>query len=156
VDLASMGEIPGSGDADGQTEVVSVSDPGRGCYGALALRSERVTGAILLGLPAATGAVTQLYDSGDPAPLDRFGLLLGRAAGAPAVSPGEMSEHAMVCRCNGVTKSGIVEAWHGGARVPAALGAATRAGTGCGSCAGMVADICAWLAGPDERLSSVA
>jgi assimilatory nitrate reductase electron transfer subunit len=168
VDLAAMGEIPGgglpgggapgagvsgdgvSGDGDGdETQVVSVSDPARGCYGALALRGERVAGAIMLGLPEATGSVVQLYDSQAPVPMDRFGLLLGRSAAVPSRSPAQLPDEALVCRCNGVTKSRLVQEWSGGAREPSALSAATRAGTGCGGCADLVEDICAWLDGDE-------
>ncbi|GAB2626292.1 FAD-dependent oxidoreductase [Streptomyces capparidis] len=144
IDLAAMGEIPMDGD-DG-TELVRVSAPARGSYGALALRADRVVGAIVLGLPDATGSVVQLHTTDAPAPADRFGLLLGRGSEVTE-SPEKLPERALVCRCNGVTKARVVQAWRSGARDRAALAGATWATTGCGGCAGAVERMCAWLAG---------
>jgi assimilatory nitrate reductase electron transfer subunit len=144
VDLAAMGEIGAGSLPDG--ELVQISDATRGRYGALALRSGRVAGAVLLGLPEATGPVIQLFDSGAPAPTDRFALLLGRAVGGPVTeSPAQLPARAVICRCNGVIKGELVNAWSGGARTPAALSATTRAGTGCGSCVSAVEGLCTWL-----------
>ncbi|MGH3911726.1 MAG: FAD-dependent oxidoreductase [Pseudonocardiaceae bacterium] len=141
VDLAAMGEMGSEG-----AELIQISDAARGRYGALALRSGRVTGAVLLGLPEATGPVIQLFDSGAPAPTDRFGLLLGRAVGGPVTeSPAQLPARAVICRCNGVTKGELVTAWSNGARERAALATATRATTGCGSCADAVEGLCTWL-----------
>lgn len=148
VDLASMGEIGAGSMPDG--ELIQISDAARGRYGALALRSGRVAGAVLLGLPEATGPVIQLFDSGAPAPADRFALLLGRGSGGPVTeSPAQLPARAVICRCNGVTKGELVSAWTAGARGPAALVTATRATTGCGSCADAVEGLCAWLNGAD-------
>nr|ABO15881.1 assimilatory nitrate reductase electron transfer subunit [Streptomyces sp. UC 11065] len=143
IDLAVMGRVPREPD-DG-TEVVRVSDPARGRYGALALRADRVVGAVLLGLSEATGPVTHLHDDRSPAPADRFSLLLGRTGGAVTGSPAALPNRALVCRCNGVTKSRLVEAWRSGARDPAALARTTWATTGCGGCADTVTEVCAWL-----------
>lgn len=144
VDLAAMGTLPGADD-----EVVRVEDRARGRYGALALRDGRVAGAVLLGLPEATGPVTQLYDSGAAAPADPFTLLLGRAPSAPTDSPAQLPARAVVCRCNGVTKRELVGAWRDGARSRDALATVTRATTGCGGCAAAVDGLCSWLAESD-------
>jgi assimilatory nitrate reductase electron transfer subunit len=147
VDLAAMGEMGAEG-----AELIQVSDAARGRYGALALRDERVTGAVLLGLPEATGPVIQLFDTGSPVPSDRFSLLLGRATGGPATeSPAQLPNRAVICRCNGVTKGELVAAWSDGAREPAALATATRATTGCGSCADAVDGLCTWLNEADPQ-----
>lgn len=152
VDLAAMGELG----ADG-AELVQVSDTARGRYGALAVRSGRVAGAVLLGLPEATGPVIQLFDSGAPVPGDRFALLLGRAAPSTVTdSPAQLPGRAVICRCNGVTKGELVSAWSDGAREPAALATATRATTGCGTCADAVEGLCTWLNEADPGPAVVA
>ena len=152
VDLASMGEIGAEG-----AEVVQLSDAARGRYGALTLRSGRVAGAVLLGLPEATGPVIQLFDSGAPVPSDRFALLLGRASpGVGTDSPAQLPARAVICRCNGVTKGELVGAWSDGAREPAALAVATRATTGCGTCADAVEGLCTWLNEADPGPTGVA
>ena len=141
VDLAAMGSL----DEGPDVEVVRVSDAARGRYGAVAVRDGRIAGAVLLGLPDATGPVIQLHDSGAPAPADRFSLLLGRATPAATDSPAQLPARAVVCRCNGVTKGELVAAWRCGSRNVAALAVGTRATTGCGSCAAVVEGLCHWL-----------
>lgn len=152
VDLAAMGSL----DEGPDVEVVRVSDAARGRYGAVAVRDGRIAGAVLLGLPDATGPVIQLHDSGAAAPADRFSLLLGRATPAATDSPAQLPARAVVCRCNGVTKGELVAAWRGGSRNVAALAVGTRATTGCGSCAGVVEGLCHWLdeTDPETEMSS--
>lgn len=142
IDLAALGEIE-SGD-----ELLRVSDPRGGRYGVLALRDDRVTGAVLIGLPDATATITGLYDSGAPAPEDRLALLLGRAVPpdvAPAAEPARMPGSTVVCRCNTVTKNTLVTTWRAGARDVEALCRRTRAATGCGGCRDAVRGIRDWL-----------
>ena len=148
VDLAALGEVHADV-ADPDAEVLCLQDPARGRYAKLVLREDRVTGAILLGVPDAAAVVTQLYDAKTPAPADRLALLLGRAlpaAGAPAHSPAELPASAVVCRCNTVSKGQLVKAWRGGACSVADLATATRATTGCGGCSEAVRGIADWLA----------
>ncbi|UVS77195.1 FAD-dependent oxidoreductase [Actinokineospora sp. UTMC 2448] len=146
VDLAALGEVHAE---DADAEILCLQDATRGRYAKLVLREDRVTGAILLGVPDAAAAVTQLYDAKTPAPSDRLALLLGRAlpaAGAPAHSPADLPATAVVCRCNTVSKGQLVKAWRGGACSVADLAATTRATTGCGGCAEAVRGIADWLA----------
>lgn len=146
IDLAALGD-PADGD-----EQLRVSDPRRGRYGVLALRDDRVVGAVLMGLPDAAAMITGLYDSGAPAPEDRLALLLGRALPgetSPAADPGRMPGAAVVCRCNTVTKNQLVTAWREGATTVDALSRRTRAATGCGSCRDTVCGIRDWLADVD-------
>lgn len=142
IDLAAVGDVD-SGD-----EQLRISDPHRGRYGVLSLRADRVTGAVLIGLPDAAAAITGLYDSGAPAPSDRLALMLGRALpgeAAPATDPGRLPGTAVVCRCNTVTKNALVAAWRDGATDVDALARRTRATTGCGSCRDTVCGIRDWL-----------
>jgi assimilatory nitrate reductase catalytic subunit len=62
--------------------------------------------------------------SGALSPADRAALLAGRRPDGPPPSP-------LVCACHGVTAAAILGC---GADDVEAAGAATRAGTGCGSC----------------------
>ncbi|MEU4672150.1 FAD-dependent oxidoreductase [Amycolatopsis sp. NPDC023774] len=145
VDLTALGETHASDDAD----VLTVDDPSGGRYGKLVVRDNRVTGAILLGLPDAAATVTQFHDRGIPLPDDRLAVLLGRAlpAGTPAAaSPADLPASALICRCNAVTKGRLVDAWRGGATDVAALARTTRATTGCGGCHDTVSAVAGWLA----------
>jgi assimilatory nitrate reductase electron transfer subunit len=142
VELAAMGEV---GDAG---EVVQFADTARGTYKKLLIRDGRLAGAILLGDVSTVGLVTQLYDRGAPVPPDRLGLLFG---GWPAAGAGTdaaaLPDGATVCRCNGVSKAAIVTCARAGARSVTEIAARTRATTGCGGCAGQVAEL---LAGTGE------
>lgn len=151
VDLATMGETFTEPDDDPSAEVVRLEDPARGRYAKLVLRDERVVGAIVLGCPEAAATLTQLFDSRAPVPSDRLGLLVGRSIGDSLGSSQALPARALICRCNSVTKSQLTRAWLAGARTVTAQAAATRATTGCGSCADAVAGICEWLASADWR-----
>ena len=148
VDLTSMGRVD-VGVHDAGHEVLAFTDPVRGRYAKLVLRADRLVGAILLGVGDAAGPLTQLYDTGAAAPRDRLALMLGRAVtragGAESVSLAEMPGAAVICRCNTVTKGAIVEAFRAGADTVPAVAEATRATTGCGSCASAVDGLCSWL-----------
>ncbi|MFC4004310.1 FAD-dependent oxidoreductase [Prauserella oleivorans] len=150
VDLAAVGDTQTEADTeDEDAEVVCVNDPARGRYAKLVVRDEKVAGAIVLGVPDAAAAITQLYDRGGPVPSDRLALLLGRAlpSGAPgAASPADLPASAVVCRCNSVSKGRLVDAWRSGASTVDDLATATRASTGCGSCRDAVCGIAEWLA----------
>ncbi len=103
-------------------------DPAIGLYRAAALREGRLVGAVLLGpdlaLPPRAWLSSLLATEGPLSALDRAALLAGRQPGGPPPSP-------LVCVCHGVTEAAILGC---GARGVAGVGAATRAGTGCGSC----------------------
>jgi assimilatory nitrate reductase electron transfer subunit len=129
-------------DADAD-ETVTLQDPARGCYARLALRGQRLAGAVLVGYPHAIAALGALCDQGLPVPSDRLAFLLGTPA--ERRGPVELPDDAVVCHCNNVTKQALADSWRGGARDAAALASATRATTGCGSCAGAVRDLCATL-----------
>ncbi|MDQ1014629.1 FAD-dependent oxidoreductase [Streptomyces afghaniensis] len=130
LDLACLGP-PGPPGADRH---IALSDPARGRYAALALSGEHLAGAVLIGLPRATAALTQLYTRGLPVPSDRFALLLGTEAGERPARL-ELPDAAVLCHCNHVTKADLLRAWRDGARDLAGIAAATRATTGCGGCA---------------------
>ncbi|MGW5241844.1 FAD-dependent oxidoreductase [Monashia sp. NPDC004114] len=156
IDLASMGSVAVDVH-DPEHEVLAFTDPSRGRYAKLVLRSDRVVGAILLGVGDAAGPLTQLYDTGSVVPRDRLALLLGRAVARAGASDtanlAEMPGSVVICRCNTVTKSAIVGAYRAGAETVSAVADATRATTGCGSCTNAVEGICSWLrsSDPDSR-----
>ncbi|MCX2734210.1 FAD-dependent oxidoreductase [Saccharopolyspora sp. NFXS83] len=143
IELASIGASDLLDGTDPGVELVTLSDPGQGRYAKLAVRAERVAGAVLIGFPQATATVAQLHDRDLPLPADRLGMLLG---GSPAADSGDT----VVCRCNNVTKTTLVRAWHRGARDVGGLARTTRATTGCGGCADEVRGLCAALSTGDD------
>lgn len=148
IELTALGEAH-TEVGDPGAEVLCLTDPTRGRYAKLVVRSDRVTGAILLGVPDAAATITHYFDRGVPVAGDRLALLLGRAlpSGATtAASPADLPAAAVVCRCNSVTKGRLVEAFRTGATQLAELASATKATTGCGSCRDAVCGIADWLA----------
>lgn len=124
VDVASMGELEPSLDTD---QVLQVIEERRNAYRKVIVRDGKVLGAMFVGNTTAAASLVQAFDRNDPLPADPLAALCQSAA---VVRPGER----VVCNCNKVTEKAIEEAISAGARSVAALGAATRAGTGCGSC----------------------
>jgi NAD(P)H-nitrite reductase large subunit len=128
VELFAGGEQ--SGDA---TDELVWSDGRRGVYRRLLLDGDRLAGAILVGDTAGARELSALLRSGEPVPEPLLGPP-GSAGEPPAPHPSDV-----VCACNGVRRETIESAIaHGGASSLAAVGRATRAATGCGSCAGEV------------------
>jgi assimilatory nitrate reductase electron transfer subunit len=137
---------------DPDVEVLSFDDPARERYAKLVLAEDRVAGAIMIGLPDAAAGIVQLYDRDAPVPADRLALLLGRALppeGGTGSGPAALPDYAVVCRCNMVTKGQLRDAWYGGACSRAALSAATRAATGCGTCGDDLDAVASWLTETD-------
>ncbi|MEV0410423.1 FAD-dependent oxidoreductase [Streptomyces sp. NPDC050448] len=137
IDLVRLGR---GGPAPEGAEVVAFADPARGRYARLTLHGQRITEAVLLGLPRAIAAVSRLYQLDLPVPTGRLELLLGIAPAAPGAD--ELPDDAVVCRCNNVTKHTVTEACRAGAADVAQVAAATRATTGCGGCTDVVRALC--------------
>ncbi|MFI0352052.1 FAD-dependent oxidoreductase [Actinomadura sp. 9N407] len=149
VDLVAMGETH-HGDDDPEVEIIQFADASRGTYKKVAIRADRVIGAILLGETSTAGTLTQLYDRAAPLPADRLSLFFPGVGGArPAGSPVRMPDAATVCQCNNVSKGRIRACWEDGARTAEEISARTRAGTGCGGCRDAVEGIVAWLGEQD-------
>ncbi len=147
IDIASIGriaELSTTDSTDSGVELVGLSDPARGRYARLALRDQRIVGAVLVGLPQAIATISQLHDRGEQVPSDRLDLLLG--APTSRSGPTELPDDAAICLCNNVTKHTLVQAWHGGADTVQALAGATRATTGCGTCTPLIQGLCSTLA----------
>jgi len=133
VDVASMGTLEPELERD---EVVQIVEERRDCYRKLIVRDGKLVGAMLVGNTEATGTLVQLFDRGDPVPGDPLELLCSPRGAAPA---GDR----VVCNCNKVTEQALCDAIAAGADSVAALGDCTRAGTGCGSCKGELAQLLA-------------
>ncbi|MBK5306944.1 MAG: NAD(P)/FAD-dependent oxidoreductase [Frankiaceae bacterium] len=134
LEVAAMGETaPELADVGAGLEVLQWADPARHVYKKLVVRDGVVTGAVLLGDLATAGAVTQAFDRGTPLPAERLHLLF---AGLSDGARSEVDDEAVVCTCNSVTAGALRRC---GARTVTEAAAATRATTGCGTCASSVA-----------------
>lgn len=124
IDVASLGVLEPELEED---QVVQIVEPRRNAYRKLIIREGHLVGAMLVGHAAATARLIQTFDRGDPLPEDPLELLCRVRGGTP---PGER----VVCNCHRVTEGVLCQAIGEGASSVAELCAATRAGTGCGSC----------------------
>jgi assimilatory nitrate reductase catalytic subunit len=105
------------------------ADPAAGLFRAAVLWDGRLRGAVLLGpdpttLPPRAWLSALMAEGGPLAAAERAALLAGERAHGPPASP-------LVCACHGVSAAAIRSC---GAADLAGVAAATRAGTGCGSC----------------------
>jgi nitrite reductase (NADH) large subunit len=126
VDVASMGVIEPESLSD---EVVQVVEDRRGIYRKLIIREGRLVGAILVGETESAPALARWFDRDDPLPSNRLDVFCSPDLSTAAADP-------EICNCHHVCESTIVEAIRDGCTTLPKLSAATRAGTGCGSCRG--------------------
>jgi nitrite reductase (NADH) large subunit len=144
IDLATMGLSEPEHDDD---ELVTFSEPKRRVYKTVIVRDGKLVGATLLGDVGKVSFLMQAFDRGMVLPEERVSLLFDLGAPPPATSVAELADDVQVCNCNGVTKGAIRGCVRDGARTMSAVAAATRAGSGCGSCKGQVLEILEWAAG---------
>ncbi len=135
VDLVSIGE------ADADQAAIAEFREDR-IYRKLVLRDGKISGAILLGDIRGHENLLEAVRAGelvsDP---------LARLVAATNATAADLPDAAQVCNCNGVCKGEIVQAVADGLPTPREVMAATRAGTGCGSCRALVAEIVTMISG---------
>ncbi|HET9772030.1 MAG TPA: nitrite reductase large subunit NirB [Acidimicrobiia bacterium] len=135
VDVASFG------DAHGTTEgchELTFDDPIAGVYKKIVIApdKDKLLGGILVGDATDYGTLHQWMASRTDLPMYPSDLILpDRAAGKPLLGVAAIGAESTVCNCNNVTKGTICAAIaDGGLSTVGEVKAATRAGTGCGSC----------------------
>jgi nitrite reductase (NADH) large subunit len=133
VEVATMGISEPEREED---EVLQIVQDRKDAYRKVIVRDGRLVGAILVGDTTAAGTLVQYFDRGDLMPADPLELLCQSPAAADPATR-------IVCNCNKVTEGQLCEAIARGADSIEALGEATKACTGCGSCKSEVAQILA-------------
>ncbi|NDK88703.1 NAD(P)/FAD-dependent oxidoreductase [Gordonia desulfuricans] len=144
VDVAAMG-VKGPERED--DEFVQFYEPRSGIYKSVVVRDNKLIGAMLLGDISKANFLTQAFDEKVPLPDERISMLFDMGAPSAQTGAAELADDVQVCNCNGVTKGDLVACVRGGCTSVAEVCAATRAGKGCGSCKGLVADIVEYAAG---------
>ncbi|GIW80998.1 MAG: hypothetical protein KatS3mg105_2805 [Gemmatales bacterium] len=148
VDLISMGDVAGGNGA----QVVSQLDAG--VYRKLVVRDNKLAGAILLGVKDKGARLERLFRSGQELSQPPLELLLGSKAQFDSArdmllaeeDDGELlsaPEETQICNCNAVCKGTILQAIAEGKNTVQAIGAATKAGTGCGTCRPLLSQLLA-------------
>jgi nitrite reductase (NADH) large subunit len=126
VEVASMGVVEPASDAD---EVIQVIEDRRGIYRKLIVRDGKLAGAVLVGEADSAPALARWFDRADPLPPNRLDVFCSPDVSVAASDP-------EVCNCHHVTESTLTGAIRDGCTTLPQLSAATKAGTGCGSCRG--------------------
>jgi nitrite reductase (NADH) large subunit len=138
VDVAQMGVKTPERSSD---EFVQFSETGRGVYQTVVIRDGTLIGATLVGDISKAAALTQAFDSRSALPEERVKLLFDLGSAGDDSAAADLPDDTQICNCNGVSKGDLVACVHDGAESVSACMAATRAGKGCGSCKGLVADV---------------
>ena len=133
IEVASMGLTEPALETD---EVIQVIEERKSSYRKLIVRDGRLIGAMLVGDVEASANLVQLFDRGDPLPDNRLDILC-----SPEATAESSSSDRTICNCNKVSESTLVESIQGGCRSIQGLADQTRAGTGCGSCKGLLAQL---------------
>ena len=126
VEVASMGIIDAANDSD---EVIQVIEDRRGIYRKLIVREGRLAGAVVVGEADSAPTLARWFDRGDLLPPNRLDVFCSADVSTAAADP-------EICNCHHINESAICEAIRDGCTNLPQLSAATRAGTGCGSCRG--------------------
>jgi len=153
VELTSMGEVQAAGP---ECEVVSHLDPSNGVYRKLVIREGRLVGCILLGTGDPSGVLLRLFKSCEPIEGSTVELLMGSNArdallksGAEADLAG-LPDDTQICNCHSVPKGKIVAAiLDEKCTTVSAIGDCCRAGTGCGTCQPLLAQLLGIYSGAD-------
>ncbi|WAJ43032.1 FAD-dependent oxidoreductase [Mycobacterium sp. Aquia_216] len=146
IEVTAVGDASKPPDSD-DCEVITLNDPAGGHYLKVVIHDGKVAGAVVVGLPQTASTVAHWYSRHIAVPHDRLGFLFGTTTDSNAdhVSVERIPNDAVICDCNRVHKRQLVTAWRAGANDLAAVAAATRATTGCGTCTNAVCDLLSWL-----------
>jgi nitrite reductase (NADH) large subunit len=136
VDVASFGDAHGTTAGCHQ---LTFDDPIAGVYKKIVVSpdKDKLLGGILVGDATDYGTLHQWMASGTDLPLRPSDLILpGREGGGkPLLGVAAIGADSTICNCNNVSKGAICAAIaDGGLTTVGQVKAATKAGTGCGSC----------------------
>ena len=129
VETASMGIIDATQDSD---EVIQVIEDRRGIYRKLIVRDGKLAGAVVVGESESAPTLARWFDRGDPLPPNSLDVFCSADVSFAAADP-------EICNCHHVNESALKDAIRDGCTSLQLLSAATKAGTGCGSCRGSLA-----------------
>ena len=110
------------------------ADPEHGRYVKMVTRDGLLEGFVCVGMPRTAAELTLLFERGSELPFDRSVLLRYDGPDYEPSAGSAFARDATVCWCNGVTVGAIADSAQAGNTTIACIGAATRAGTGCGGC----------------------
>lgn len=140
-------DVGSFGDALGETpeaKTIVFEDEQQGIYKRINLSADgkRLLGGILVGDASQYNMLWQIMDNELALPPAPEELILGSRGDAGSDALGPLPDSAQVCSCENITKGDIVNAIkEGNLENVGQVKSCTKAGTGCGACSPMVADI---------------
>lgn len=139
VELVSIGAKDAEKPSD---ELVIYRELKRNIYKKVVIRDEKILGAILLGDTGYADTLMRMFLAEQKVPENPSELLFGAVSGEALLNAADLPDNAQICNCNGVCKKEIVDSIvNENCQSVSAVGAKTKAGKGCGSCRGMIAQI---------------
>lgn len=139
IELVSLGEKESNEPTD---ELIVYRDINRRVYKKLIVRDGKIYGAILLGDIEYADILMRFFTSEGKLPEKRQELLFGAVSGVSLLDVRDLPENAQICHCSGVSKKTILDSiLKAGCSTVSAVGQKTKAGTGCGSCKGLIAQL---------------
>jgi assimilatory nitrate reductase electron transfer subunit len=130
-----------AGCASAPLRVAQWADPEHGRYVKMVTRDGILEGFVCVGMPRTAAELTLLFERGSELPADRSVLLRYDGPDYEPSAGSVFDRGATVCWCNGVTVGAIADSAEAGNTSVACIGAATRAGTGCGGCRARIGEV---------------
>ncbi len=152
-DLFSAGDF-----AEGEErEDIVFRDPARGVYRRLVLQDNKIIGAVMYGDTADSNWFFGMIKDGTDIADMRETLIFGPAYQGgtpmdPLAAVAALPDDAEICGCNGISKGQIVAAINAGADTLDAVKATSKAGSSCGSCVGLVAQVLGLTLGDEFKM----
>ncbi|GAC1608744.1 MAG: nitrite reductase large subunit NirB [Mycobacteriales bacterium] len=143
IEVASFGDAQAT--TPGALELV-YADPLAGVYSKLVVSDDasRLLGGVLVGDAGSYPVLRPMVGADVPLPPNLIELVLPPRSGSPSPGTAGLPDAAQVCSCHDVTKGDVRTAVsEGGCTDVASVKTCTRAGTGCGSCLGLVKELVA-------------
>src|SRR4051812_33442200 len=141
IDVASFGDCHAT--EEGALELV-YADPIAGVYSKLVVSDDtsRLLGGVLVGDASSYPVLRPMVGADVTLPSNLVDLVLPPRGDSPALGAAGLPDSAQVCSCYDVSKGEVRSAvCDAGCTDVAGVKACTKAGTGCGSCLGLVKDL---------------
>jgi len=140
VDVGSIGDAQG---ASAGSRSYRFIDEATASYRRLVVSADgkQAIGAVLVGDNSYYDTLLQYIQNGIALPADPASLILPQGEAAPALGVEALPATATICSCHNVSKGAICSAIDGGCTDLAGIKCQTKAGSGCGGCAGLLKQV---------------
>ena len=140
VDVGSIGDAQG---ASAGSRSYRFIDEATASYRRLVVSADgkQAIGAVLVGDNRYYDTLLQYIQNGIALPADPASLIVPQGEAAPALGVDSLPATATLCSCHNVSKGAICSAIDGGCTDLAGIKCQTKAGSGCGGCAGLLKQV---------------